>query len=292
LFGRLKKAFASIVEKLSTRAISEKELASVTSDFLMELVECDVAFDVAENIVDKVKEKLLGLKVKRGVDVRSLVKDALKEILLETLKNSGGLDFIETVKKLRETTRPVIILFLGVNGVGKTTTIAKIAIISASDTYRAGAQEQLEFHAKRVGVPIVKHKYGSDPAAVAYDAINFAKAKGFDVVLVDTAGRMHIDVDLVEELKKVVRVTKPHMKILVVDALTGNDAVEQAIKFNEAVGVDAVIIAKADADVKGGVSVSIAHAISKPIIYVGTGQKYEDLQEFSPEWFVEKIIGE
>ena len=184
MFGRLKKAFASIIEKLSTREISEKELESVTSDFLMELVECDVAFDVAENIVDKVKEKLLGLKVKRGVDVRSLVKDALKEILLETLKNSGGLDFIETVKKLRETTRPVIILFLGVNGVGKTTTIAKIAkllrdkgfkvVISASDTYRAGAQEQLEFHAKRVGVPIVKHKYGSDPAAVAYDAINFA----------------------------------------------------------------------------------------------------------------------
>jgi len=195
--------------------------------------------------------------------------------------------------------RPFLIIFLGFNGTGKTTTMAKIAnllikndlsvVFAAADTFRHASIEQLEEHGKNLGVKVIKHKYGSDPAAVIFDAVNYAKSKSIDVVLADTAGRTHIDKNLMEELKKIVRVNKPDMKILVIDSTSGNDVVEQARRFNE-VNVDAVILTKWDVDEKGGTAISVAYAIKKPIIFLGTGQSYEDLKPFNVDEYLSEIL--
>ncbi len=301
MLNRLKKVFNSIVSTVSTKTLSRKELEEVLNDFLYELIESDVAYDVAEDIIATLVSELEGTKVKRGIDVKQYVQEVLKEKMKKLLTNVEKPEFENELLSLVKNERPVIILMLGINGVGKTTTIAKVAyrytrklglrvVISASDTFRAGAQEQLEKHARNINVPIVKHKYGSDPAAVAYDTVMYAKSRGFHVVIVDTAGRMHTDSDLMDELRKISRVVKPHYKILIVDALTGNDAIEQAKTFNEAVGIDGLIVTKVDADVKGGVIISLAHEVKKPILYVGTGQGYEDLDIFTSEWFIKKLF--
>ena len=206
-------------------------------------------------------------------------------------------NFIELILK---SPKPYVIVFLGVNGVGKTTTMAKVAyllkqhklsvVFVAADTFRAGAQEQLRIHAKNLNIPIITGKYGADPAAVALDGVNFARANKIDVVLIDTAGRMHTDIDLMNELRKIVRVVKPNIKLLVIDALTGNDALEQAKFFDEAVGIDAVILTKVDADVKGGPALTTIIGVNKPILYLGVGQKYQDLEPYDPKKFIDKIL--
>jgi len=190
---------------------------------------------------------------------------------------------------------------VGFNGSGKTTTLAKIAkmlkekgfkvVLACSDTFRAGAIEQLEEHGRRLGIRVLRHRYGADPAAVAYDAVAHARARGLDVVLIDTAGRAQTDKNLMDELAKVKRVVEPDLTILVVDALTGNDAVVQAEMFDKAVGVDAVVLTKVDADVRGGAALSITHAIGKPIIFIGVGQSYDDLRPFDPVEFTDMILG-
>ncbi|MEK6920058.1 MAG: signal recognition particle-docking protein FtsY, partial [Thermoproteota archaeon] len=196
---------------------------------------------------------------------------------------------------------PLIIVFVGINGTGKTTSIAKLAyilqkrgrtaILASSDTYRSGAIEQLEEHARRIGVRMIKHQYGADPAAVAFDAVNYARAHGVNAVLVDTAGRMGTNTNLLEEMKKIVRVTKPDLTILVVDALTGNDAMEQGKVFSQAVRIDGIILAKLDADVKGGSAISLSYVMGKPVTLVGTGQTYDDLESFQPEAVVKNMVG-
>lgn len=163
-------------------------------------------------------------------------------------------------------------------------------IVAASDTFRAAAQEQLAFHCKKLEIPLVRGKYGGDPASVAFDAISSARSRGIDVVLVDTAGRMHVDKDLVEELKRIVRVAKPNLKILILDALAGSDALEQAKYFNDLVGYDGVILTKVDADVKGGIVLSLAYELKKPVLYLGTGQDYSDLIPYNSDWFVDKLF--
>ncbi|MEM3550999.1 MAG: signal recognition particle-docking protein FtsY, partial [Candidatus Bathyarchaeia archaeon] len=209
-------------------------------------------------------------------------------------------DLFKALEEKRLKKEPFIIVFVGINGTGKTTTIAKIArlimergytvVLACSDTYRTGSIEQLETHAKRVGVRMIKHKYGADPAAVAYDAINHAKAHGINVVLIDTAGRMQTNRNLMNELAKIKRVVNPDLTILTIDSLTGNDAVMQAEEFNKTVGIDATILTKVDADIKGGSALSVTYITKKPIIFVGTGQKYKDIEEFKPEKFVEMIL--
>jgi fused signal recognition particle receptor len=204
---------------------------------------------------------------------------------------------LEKKHKARE---PFVMAFVGINGTGKTTTIAKMAkmltkkgysvVLSCSDTYRAGSIEQLEEHGKRLGVRMIRHTYGADPAAVAYDAISHAKAHGVDVVLIDTAGRIQTDRNLMNELAKVKRVITPDLTVLVVDALTGNDAVMQAEEFNNSVGVDATILTKVDADVKGGSALSVTYVTKKPIIFIGMGQSYEDIEPFNPERFTQMIL--
>lgn len=305
LFGRLKsvlnKAVKSLASKALEKTLSEEDVDEVLEELKMELLENEVAFEVAEELAEKVKSRLVGLKVNRGTKVERVVLDAFRNALLEILGQPGP-DLVEEARRRCGRGKPLVVVFLGVNGTGKTTSIAKLAylmkrngitpVLAAADTFRAGAQEQLEVHASKVGVPVIRGKYGSDPASVAFSAIEYAKARNYCVVLVDTAGRMHVDYDLMGEMRKIVRVSKPDFKILVVDALTGNDAVEQARKFNEEVGIDGFIITKADADVKGGVAVSVTAVTGKPILYLGVGQRYEDLVRFDPEKLVKSILPE
>jgi fused signal recognition particle receptor len=191
-------------------------------------------------------------------------------------------------------------MFVGINGTGKTTAIAKLTsrlqknnlsvVLAASDTFRAGAIEQISIHGDRLSAKVVKHQAGGDPAAVAYDALEHAKAKHIQVLLVDTAGRMQTNTNLMDEMKKIKRVVKPHLTIFVGDSLAGNDAIEQAKAFDAAVGIDAVILTKIDADAKGGAALSIAYTIKKPIAFLSTGQGYEDIIKFDSKWMVDRLF--
>jgi len=295
--GSLRKRLEEVVVY---RDLTEKDLDEPLEDLVFSLAEADVALEVAERIASSTKKALVGSRVRRGEDVELVVRKALYESIVRLLSTPGRVDVRSLALERCGSQRPLVIVFFGINGVGKTTTIAKIAymlkregarpVVAAADTFRAGAQEQLRAHADRLGVPFIGGKYGRDPASVALDAINYASSRGMCSVLVDTAGRMHIDADLMEELRKIVRVSRPDLRLLVVDALTGNDAVEQAVRFNEAIGIDGVIVTKIDADAKGGTVVSIAATIGKPILYLGTGQSYEDLEEFDPQKFVSRIL--
>ncbi len=280
------------------RRIKESRLDEFIWDLEMALLEADVAYEVVEELKARVRERLLGKKVRRGVSVEDAVMSALKEALMDVLSPSRTFDFWEF---MRTADKPVVIMFVGINGTGKTTAIAKVAhmlqkrgysvVLSASDTFRAGAIEQITEHANRLGVKVIKHRPGGDPAAVAYDAIEHAKARRRDVVLIDTAGRIQTNRNLMDEMKKIKRVAKPHLVIFVGDALAGNDAVEQARAFDEAVGVDGIILTKVDADAKGGAAISISHAIGKPVLWLGVGQGYEDLIPFDPAWLIDRIFG-
>ena len=200
----------------------------------------------------------------------------------------------------KKTGKPTIFLFLGVNGVGKTTTLAKFArrlidkgyscVIAASDTFRAASIEQLEIHAKNLGIRLIKHQYGADAAAVAYDAIEYAKAHGIDCVLIDSAGRQHTSTNLMDELAKIKRVSKPDFTIFVADSMTGNDAIEQAREFKDKVGYDFSILTKTDVDEKGGAILSVGFVSKKPIAFLGNGQGYDDLVPFKKDEIINKLI--
>lgn len=276
--------------------LDENDLKTPLEELEMALLESDAAFPVVEELISGVKRELEKKRVKWGTDTGELVSTAIRNALLDLL-SAGKLDFDEFVAKSE---KPVKIAFVGVNGTGKTTTIAKVAkkllstghsvVIASADTYRAGATEQIELHASNLGIKVIKHQYGADPTAVVYDAVKYAKANRVDVVLADTAGRMHTSVNLMEQLKKICRVTEPDMVIFVDEAVAGNDAVERAKRFDEIIGIDASILTKLDIDIKGGAAISIAHATSKPIIFLGTGQGYEDLRKFDAEWLVDRLL--
>jgi len=292
LFKKIKEAFRKFIDSASSIIFSREKLESLIDELKLELVASDVAYEVAEEI----SARLLKAVDEGLVKSREDLQRVLKNILIEVFEKAGSVNLLDVARA----NKPCKLVFLGVNGVGKTTTIAKVAVLLrengfkplmvAADTFRAGAQEQLKIHSERTGIPVFTGKYGSDPASVAYDAIQFASSRGFDALLIDTAGRMHVDVDLVNELKKVVRIVKPHFKILVVDALTGNDAIEQARFFNDAVGVDGVVVTKVDAYEQGGVPLSIAYILGKPVIYAGVGQGYKDLKPFNVYEYVNKIL--
>ncbi len=276
--------------------LSEKDLEGPLWELEMALLESDVALPVAESIIDRIKKDLSGQHKKFLRSTGDIAEDALRDSILSTL-SARTLDFEDYVKNHE---KPLTVVFTGVNGTGKTTTIAKLAellkekkygvVIAAGDTFRAGAIEQLEKHAERLSVKIIKHQQGSDPAAVIYDAVAFAKANKKDVVLADTAGRLHTNVNLMEQLKKISRVIKPDLVIFVDEAIAGNDAVERAKLFNDAVPISGSILTKADADAKGGAAISIAHITGKPILFLGVGQEYKDLKKFDPEWFVDRLL--
>jgi len=300
MFEKLKSGLKGLVNKVTTTELKAENLHSVLSEFEINLVENDVALPVAQQICDKMEKRLNGVQVKRLEDRRKIVEKNLREVLLETMLTNDRIDLLEAVEAKRKKNEPFVIVFVGINGTGKTTTIAKVArffskqgysvVLACSDTYRAGSIEQLEEHARRLGIRMIKHKYGADPAAVAYDTINHAKSHGINVVLIDTAGRMQTNVNLMNELEKIKRVVNPDLTVLTVDSLTGNDAVMQAEEFHKSVGVDATILTKVDADVKGGSALSVTYVTQKPILFIGTGQSYDDLEEFDPEKFVQMIM--
>lgn len=300
MFEKLKAGLSGLVQKITTTELKAEKLQPVLSDFQLSLIQNDVAVPVAERICQEMGKRLDGVQVKKLQDRRELVKKNLREVLLEILSAEEKIDLLKEIKRKRTLNEPYTIVFVGINGTGKTTTIAKVAqflkkkgysvVLACSDTYRAGSIEQLEEHAKRLGVRMVKHKYGADPAAVAYDAVKHAESRGINVVLIDTAGRIQTDRNLMNELAKIKRVIHPDLTVLTVDALTGNDAVTQAEEFHKTVGIDGTILTKVDADVKGGSALSVTYITSKPIVFIGTGQKYEDLQEFDAEQFTQMIL--
>ena len=301
MFDRLKNQFSNFYDRVTKSELKGKDLDKVLEEFQLELIQSDVAVTVADYVCSALREKLSDVQFARFSDPRGRVKDILGSVLLSVMDKAGKLDLFEFVDKKREAGVPAIIAFVGINGTGKTTSIAKLAhilqgkgrtvLLAASDTYRSGSIEQLEEHARRIGVRVIKHQYGADPAAVAFDAVNYARAHGVNVVLIDTAGRMGTNVNLLEEMRKIVRVTRPDLTILVVDALAANDALEQGKTFSGAVPIDGIILAKLDADVKGGSAVSLSYVMGKPVVMVGTGQGYDDLEPFNPAVIMKNLLG-
>lgn len=284
-----------IIKKLFIKKLEEKDIRPVLEDLEVELIQADVALEVCEKIKEGLIKELVSKEIKKGEEEK-FIKNALRKSLLNIL----DLPKIDLLKEIQRK-KPFLIVFFGFNGSGKTTTIAKIAnylknrnlkcVLAAGDTFRAASIEQLEEHAKKLGIEVIKQKYGADPAAVIYDAKKHAEAKKIDVILADTAGRSYSNENLMEELKKIVRVNKPDLKILVIDSLTGNDAVNQAKYFGE-IGVDALVFTKLDVNEKGGAILSVSYVLKKPILFLADGQSYEDLKEFDAESFIDNLLGE
>jgi fused signal recognition particle receptor len=294
-------ASGGIFSFVREKTIQEKHVDDILFELEMELLQGDVAMEVATEVVESVKENLVGKKIKRSNDITEYTYYALRDAVEEII-DIPGKSMTEMLEEKKAQGEPLVVMFVGINGTGKTTTIGKLAnyylkmgytpVIAASDTFRAGAIEQVTHHADNVGVKIIKHQKGSDPAAVAFDAVEHARAQGKELVLIDTAGRMQTNTNLMDEMKKIKRVSKPDLVIFVGDAITGNDATEQARKFNEAIDIDGVILTKADADSKGGASLSIGYVIKKPIMFLGVGQGYDDIMEYDPEWMLNQLFSE
>jgi len=287
-----KLSFKEKIKKAVSKKISDKKFEELFEELELGLLEANVAVEVIDRLKEGLKMEIVDVPIKGKVDnfVFEKLKDNIKELFKEEL------DLVEVIKKSE---KPYVIVFLGVNGSGKTTSIAKVAkllqsnglscVLAAADTFRAAAIDQLGLHADKLGVKMIKHDYGSDAAAVGFDAVKHAKTKDVDVVLIDSAGRMHSNANLLDELKKIVRVVEPDMKIMVAESIAGNDAVEQARKFNEVVGTDGFILTKADVDEKGGTILSISYILDKPILFLGTGQEYGDIEKFNLSKLMEKL---
>lgn len=298
---RLRERFQGLARTLG--AVAEKEITEAAlggplEEMVLSLVEGDVALDVAEALAGELRMSLTGTRVIRGRALDEAVTGALRGALGTVLGTPGAAERFEADLAGE---RPAVVVFVGVNGTGKTTTVAKMAsrfraqgrsvVLASADTYRAGALEQLKIHGDRLGLRVIAHEYGSDPAAVVTDAVEYARARNLDLVLADTAGRIHTDENLMEQLKKIVRVTEPRAAVFVDDATAGSDALARAREFHEALDVTGSVLTKFDADPKGGCALSIAHVTRKPLLYIGTGQGYGDLRPFEPNWLIERLLG-
>ena len=295
---KVKLGIMSAVKSLISKEVEirEGDVKDLFDTLELELLEGDVSLEVSQEIIEKLKTELIGSKVEKGKmneEINSKIKKTLAEIM-----EGEKIDFVEFV---RSSEKPVKIVFLGINGAGKTTTIAKVAkllmdnglsvVFAASDTFRAAAIEQISVHAERLDVKVIKRDYGSDPTSVAYDAANYAKAHGIDAVLIDTAGRQDTNVNLINELKKMDRVLEPDLKVYIGESIAGQALMEQVSSFNKEIGVDGVILTKLDCDAKGGTILSVTKTTGVPVIYIGTGQKYEDLELFDANKIAERIVG-
>ncbi|MBU0527164.1 signal recognition particle-docking protein FtsY [Candidatus Micrarchaeota archaeon] len=295
---RIKVGALGAIKSFITREveISSKDVENLLEEFELELLEADVEMSVAEAIRAELSEKLIGSKIKKD-DLHSFINQTMKETLVDMLENENIFDILERVKSSSE---PVKIIFLGINGAGKTTTIAKVAkllldndqkvVFAAADTFRAAAIEQMQVHADRLNVKMIKREYGSDPTSVAYDAANYAKAHGINAVLIDTAGRQDTNISLINEMKKMTRVIEPDLTIYIGESIAGNAIIEQISSFNKEIGIDGVILTKLDCDPKGGTMLSINKATGIPIIYVGMGQQYTDLEPFDAKKIIDRIV--
>ena len=277
--------------------ITEDDVEDTLESLELELIEGDVSIDVAEMITSELREKIIGSKVEKS-KLNNFIKTQITDVLKDAMTTGNEFDIIERVK---EKEKPVKILFLGINGAGKTTTIAKIAhllmkngftvVLAGADTFRAAAIEQLEVHAKRLGVKMIKRDYGSDPTSVAYDAVSHAKAHGIDVVLVDTAGRQETNINLMNELKKIQRVIEPDIKLYIGESIGVSAVIEQVRSFNSEIGIDGIVLTKIDCDAKGGTVISAAKTSGVPIVLIGTGQKYDDVEIFDADKIIKRILG-
>jgi len=301
LFERLKQAFSAVTSAVKEKELSDKDLDGVVFNFQIALIESDVAQSVAEALTDEVQKSLSGTKVDRSADPSEVVGERLATVLEASFTKAGSVDLVANIRdKTKNAGEPYVILFLGINGTGKTTSVAKLGsylqknglsvVCAAGDTHRPGAIEQLTEHAGRLQLKVISQRYGADPAAVGRDGVLYAKAHHADCLLIDTAGRMQTNQNLMEEMAKIVRVVKPDFRIFVADALTGNDAVSQAELFNQHVGFDGAILTKADADVRGGAALSIVYSTGKPVIFLGVGQGYGDLVPFDNKKFLDSLL--
>lgn len=271
------------------KGLSDDKFEEIFEELELILLENSVSYEVALKIKELLKERLVGENKK--VNLEEVLREVLNEILIESE------NLIELIKK---SDKPYVILFVGINGCGKTTTLSKVASLllenklsvcfAAADTFRAASIEQLQFHANKLNVPLIRKDYGSDPASVGYDAINYARKNKIDVVLIDTAGRMNNRDSLMKEIEKIARVNKPNLKIFLGESITGNDATRQAKDFNDAIGIDGIILSKADVDSKGGAAISVSYVTQKPIFYLGIGQNYSDLKEFKKQDLIDNLF--
>ena len=302
MFDKLRKAFSSAAKTIGQKELSEKDLDDNLFGLQLALLESDVAQEVIDDLSAILKKELLGLKLERGQIAEDIIRSKLYNAIGEMLAKGRKIDLIEKIKSKKETKHgPFVIVFLGINGTGKTTTVAKISnllrkngisvVLAAGDTHRAGAIEQLSEHAKKLSLKIITQRYGSDPSAVARDAIDYGRKHYVDAVLIDTAGRMQTAKNLMDEIGKIVRVAKPDLKLFIGDSLAGNDTINQAREFFHYTNFDGAILTKIDADSKGGAALSIAHITSKPIVYLGVGQRYDDIIPFDSDKFLESIFG-
>ncbi len=277
--------------------IEEEDLEEPLEELELALLSSDVEMNVAQNILEGIRENLIGETRAQVKTTGHVVEEALHDALVDVI-SVGQFDFDEHIAAAD---KPVTIIFTGVNGVGKTTTIAKLSqyfedrgfstVLANGDTYRAGANEQLQQHAENLDRKIISHEQGSDPAAVIYDGVEYAQANDIDIVLGDTAGRLHTSNDLMDQLEKIDRVIDPDMTLFVDEAVAGQDAVNRAREFNDAAEIDGAVLTKADADPQGGAAISIAQVTGKPILFLGTGQDYDDLEPFDPEVIVDRLLG-
>ena len=294
----IKKVTEKIIKKVKERKLEEKDLEPILNEMKFDLIEADVALEVAEKIIKELKDNLIGKEVKKGEE-KKVIKESLRKILLEIL-SVPKISLEEIIEKTKKENRPALLVFLGFNGVGKSLNLTKTALwlknkgykplIAAGDTFRAAAIDQIEEYAKSVNIPVIKQKYGADSCAVIFDARKAAEARGFDVVLADTAGRSHTNKNLMEELNKICRVNRPDLKILVLDSLSGSDVINQFNFFDKAVGIDAIIFSKVDVNEKGGNILSVCYSFKKPILFLGNGQNSKDLIEYDPNFFVSNLV--
>jgi fused signal recognition particle receptor len=292
-----KRGFFAKLRGIFVYKITKNDFEGIFSDLEMLLLENNVALEVVEKIKKDLEIELIDKEIKKDSlekEIRAGLKKALENIILDPE------DTIKTIKEFKKNNKkPFVVLFFGINGAGKTTSIAKLGyllqknnlscVLAAADTFRAASIEQLQIHADRLKITMIKSSYGSDPSAVSFDAIKYAEHHSIDVVLIDTAGRMHTKENLLKEMEKICRVTKPDMKVFTAEAIAGNDATEQARSFNNMIGITGTILSKTDVDEKGGTIISISDITKKPILYLGTGQKYEDLELFNKEKFIKQL---
>ncbi|MEO9319637.1 MAG: signal recognition particle-docking protein FtsY [Nitrososphaera sp.] len=302
MFDKLRKAFSSAAKSIGQKEISAKVLDDTLLELQIGLLESDVAQEVVDSLTDNLKKTLLGLRLEKGQTAEEVIQSRFKQSIAEVFAKAGRLDIAERISaKKASKSGPFSIVFLGINGTGKTTTVAKIGnmlrksgisvVVAAGDTHRAGAIEQLSQHCERLAIKVIAQRYGADPSAVGRDALEYARKHYIDVVLVDTAGRMQTSKNLMDEMAKIVRVVKPDMKLFIGDSLAGNDTINQAREFFQYTNFDGAVLTKVDADAKGGSAISIASITSKPIVYIGVGQGYDDIIPFNPDKFIETLFG-
>lgn len=301
MFDKLKRAFSNAAKNISQRELSEKDLDESLFDLNIALLESDVSQEVIDDLSKQIKDNLVGMKLQKNETTEQVIATTLKDNFSKILAKAGSVDLISSINaKKKNKGGPFKIVFLGINGTGKTTTVAKVAnllkksgfsiVIAAADTHRAGAIEQISSHAEKLSIKVISQRYGADPSAVSRDALEYASKHYIDVVLIDTAGRMQTAKNLMDEIGKIVKVIKPDAKLFVGDSLSGNDTINQAREFFSYTEFDGAILTKTDADAKGGSAISISYITSKPIIYLGVGQGYDDIIKFNREKFVETIF--